>query len=483
MSFKSNSEIELIQKNGRIDPERAKNAEIAGFKPPQPLLPTVQVNEFLPAVNKWLIFGGMVVVAALAAAVPVAAVLKYKTTVQAQSTVRPAGELRLVQAATQGKIQEIRVKSGQKVKRGDVIATIDRSNWLTKQNQLKNSIKQQQLQLRQLNAQLGTFDGQIVAESARNQAMVTAAQAELAGSRRTLQDKQTKSVTDIAELQAKLRSTVAALQVARAKATRYQAIEQKGAITKNQVEEAQLAVKQLEQELVSNQASLKRGQAALNPNQSEVTISERRIAQEQNSGQAALARLNREKKVLIQQQIEANKQLQQQLLELQQVKVELQQTIITATADGIIAQLKLRNRDQTVQPGQEIAQIAPSNTPLEIRAAVLPSDVGKLKKGQNVQMRVSACAYTDYGTIKGRVSQISQDTLKTPTGDPAGSGQEASKTPAVYEVTIAPEHLTLGKEKNQCSLQLGMEGRADIVTKEESVLNFLLRKARLLVDI
>ena len=98
-------------------------------------------------------------------------------------------------------------------------------------------------------------------------------------------------------------------------------------------------------------------------------------------------------------------------------------------------------------------------------------------------MRVSACVYTDYGTIKGRVSQISQDTLKTPTGDPTGAASEASKTPAVYEVTIVPDRLTLGKEKNQCSLQLGMEGRADIVTKEESVLNFILRKARLLIDV
>ena len=297
---KANSKIELIQKNGRIEPERTKSAEISRFRTSisQLRLPTVQVNEFLPAINKWLIFGGMVVVAALAAAVPVAAVLKYKTTVQAQSTIRPAGELRLVQAATQGKIQEIRVKSGQKVKRGDVIATIDPSNWLTKQNQLQSSIKQQQLQLRQFTAQLATFDGQKVAENARNQAAVTAAQVELAGSRRNLQDKQTKSVTDLEELQSKLRSTTAALSVAKAKATRYQAIAQKNAISKNQLEEAQLAVKQLSQELAANQASLKRGQSVLNPSRAEVTISERRIAQEQNSGQAALARLDREQKVL-----------------------------------------------------------------------------------------------------------------------------------------------------------------------------------------
>jgi multidrug efflux pump subunit AcrA (membrane-fusion protein) len=113
----------------------------------------------------------------------------------------------------------------------------------------------------------------------------------------------------------------------------------------------------------------------------------------------------------------------------------------------------------------------------------LPQDVGKLKKGQSVKMRVSACSYTDYGTLKGTVSQISQDTIKAQNNDPANAPSSgASKSQAFYEVTISPENLTLGKDKNKCSLQLGMEGRADIITKEESVLRFLLRKARLITD-
>ncbi len=170
-------------------------------------------------------------------------------------------------------------------------------------------------------------------------------------------------------------------------------------------------------------------------------------------------------------------------MELQQIKVELQQIMITATADGIISQLNLRNSDQTVQPREEIAQIVPSNTPLEIKAAVAPADMGKIKKDQSVQMRLSACSYTDYGTFKGAVSQISQDTTKVSANDPASNPLAgASKSPAFYEVTILPVSQAISQGKNQCALQLGMEGRVDIVTEEESVLRFLLRKARLLVD-
>jgi HlyD family type I secretion membrane fusion protein len=478
MLSESNSKVELMPPEVSPEIDRTEDSSaFQVFQPERPVQPAMQANEFLPSVSNWLIFGGIAVVVALGVAIPVSAFLKYKTTVQAQSTVRPAGELRLVQAATPGKIQEIRVKAGQLVKQGEVIATIDNSGLITKQNQLQNRIKQQRLQLTQFNAQISTFDSQIAAENARNQAMVTAAEAELAGTRRNYQDKQTKSVTEFAEAQAKLRSTTAALQSAKEKAKRYRLAE--GAISKNQVTEAELAVKQQEQESLANKASLQRGRAALNPNSAEISIADRRIAQEQNTGRATLAHLNREKKGLIQQRIESNKQFQQDLLELQQVKVELQQTIITATADGTIAELKLRNNGQTVQPREEIAQIVPSNSPLEIKAAVAPADVGKLKKDQSVQIRISACSYTDYGTFQGTVKQISQDTLKPPSNESAAA---TSKNPAFYEVTISPQEQTIGRKQNQCTLQLGMEGRADIVTEEESVLKFFLRKARLLID-
>jgi HlyD family secretion protein len=34
-----------------------------------------------------------------------------------------------------------------------------------------------------------------------------------------------------------------------------------------------------------------------------------------------------------------------------------------------------------------------------------------------------------------------------------------------------------------CKIQTGMEGRADIVSREETVLQFLLRKARFMADV
>lgn len=54
---------------------------------------------------------------------------------------------------------------------------------------------------------------------------------------------------------------------------------------------------------------------------------------------------------------------------------------------------------------------------------------------------------------------------------------------AGYEVTARPDALVLTDEAQPCSIQAGMEGRADIVSRQDTVLKFLLRKARLIADI
>ncbi len=492
-------------------------------------LPQVQVNEFLPPISRWLNVGGLIIVAIVGLAIPLASVTKYKVTVRAQANVRPAGELRLVQAATEGPIMQVLVEKNQLVTKGDILATIDDSRLQTQKSQQQNNIGQARLQIVQINAQITAVNSQILAETDRINRAVTSAEAELDRREREYQDKLVTTVADVEEAeanfrqteeelqeagaqlksaQANLRSIKAALNAARSKRDRYRPIAELGALSQDQLEEAELDVQRQEEAVASQKATVeaqqqtierlqqgvkaavarfKRVQSSLNPSYAEVAIARSRIAQERASGQVSLATLNKEREALLQQRIEINKQLERDIRELQQVEIDLGKTTITATANGIISQLSLRNPGQTVRPGEEIAQIVPSNAPLEVKAAVSPGDIGKIEKGQKVQMRVSACPYPDYGTLPGVVSQISEDTTKPQQNSGiattfTSSGQKGNPANAFYEVTIKPERLTLDRGKNQCAIQLGMDGRADIITKEETLLQFMLRKAKLLAD-
>lgn len=439
-------------------------------------LPQIHSDEFLPPLGRWTIAGGMVVILLMAIAVPIASMVKYKVTVKAQATVRPVGELRLVQTAVEGVVNTVVVQENQPVQQGDLIATIDDSRLKTKRSQLQSSIQQVRLQLNQINAQVNALDRQMQAETNRIERAVASAEAQLEGRRREYQNQQVLAITEVDEITADLRAAEAGLNVARTKRDRYQVVADSGALSQDQLEEAQFAVEQQAQAVEAIQAKLRRAQSALNPTDAEVAIAIEQIAQEQASGRANLATLTKEREALIQQHVELNKQLEQELGELNQVQRDLNQTQITATADGIITTLNLRNPGQTVTVGQEIAQIVPVDAPIQVEAMVLPNDIDKLEIGQTAQMRVSACPYPDYGVLNGQVQQISQDTTKP-------DRAEATPKPAFYEVTIEPNQRALQRDNHQCVLQFGMEGSVDIVTREETVLQFLLRKARLITDL
>lgn len=492
-------------------------------------LPVVSENEFLPPISRWTTWGGLFILCALGLSIPVAAVAKYKVTVQGQAVVRPAGELRIVQATAEGQVMQIHVKENQVVKKGDAIATIDDSRLQTKKSQLQTSTQQARLQLAQINAQIKTLDHQIRAEIERVNRTVASAEAELRGHNRAFQEKKVTTVSDFQEASANIRIAVEELRTAEAqlkstqsdlgaaeatlggamsKRNRYQTVANEGALSLDQFEEAQLAVKQQEQAVQAQKATVEaqektierlkkaveaaiarrqRTHATLNPTDAEVTIATERIAQEKASGEANQATLERERQALINQQIEAQKQLERDTRELKQIEVELQETTVAATTDGIISKLNLRNSGQTVRMGEEVAQIVPSNAPLVVKAAIEPEAKSKVQIGQKVQMRVGACPYPDYGTLNGKVKAVSPDAISRQNNNNSANinntNPQATEKGAFYEVTIEPTALSLANSQTKCQIQLGMDGRADIITREETVLQFFLRKARLITDL
>ncbi|BAZ49553.1 secretion protein HlyD [Nostoc sp. NIES-4103] len=489
----------------------------------------VQENEFLPPISPWTTFGGLFILCVLGLAIPVASVAKYKVTVKGNAVIRPAGELRIVQAATEGQVMNIFVQENQVVKKGMAIATIDNSRLEAKKSQLQNSIQQTKLQLIQINAQIRSMGSQIRAETNRNNSIIASTEAELRGREREYRDKQITTVAERIEAdanvniaqeelhaaqaqlkstQANLRSTEAALGAARAKENRYESTARIGALSREQFEEAQLAVRQQEQAVEAQKAAvevqkqtIKRLQqaitaavakqqtaiAALNPNDAQVAIATSRITQEQASLIANTANLEKERLALIQQQSEIQQQLERDKSELKQIEIELRQTTITATADGIVFRLNLRNPGQTVRAGEEVVQIVPSNAPLVAKVAVASDDKSKLEIGQKVQLRIRACPYPDYGTLKGKVKAISPDAIAPQKNDsasvPTTTTPQATAVGSFYEVTIEPESKQLDTGKKQCPIELGMDGTADIISREETVLQFFLRKARLIADL
>ncbi|MEH1830428.1 MAG: HlyD family efflux transporter periplasmic adaptor subunit [Nostoc sp.] len=443
------------------------------YTDPHPdFLRPIHSEQFLPQISLWTTLGGLLLVGTVGGAVTLAAITRYDVTVKAPATIRPAGDIRLVQSAEEGTVKKILVRENQVVNQGDAIATIDNSQLSTKKRQIAGNIQQNKLQLRQIAAQLNALQTQIAAESNLMQQAIASAQADLDRNKRDYKDRLITSQTQVQEAQA-------ALDLAKEELTRYQQLGKTGAIST-------LQIKEKEQNFKAAVARLERSKAELNPIDANVAIATKRIAQEKARGESTLANLNQELQELIRRQVEIQNQINAGQTELQQVSTELEKTIIRTPQTGTILKLELRNSGQVARVGDVIAQITPNNAPLLVKARVATADISKVRLCQAVQvtectegkviMRVSAYPYPDYGTLKGAVRSITGDAI-----NPQNNSNLQSAP--YYEVTIQPDRLNMIKGSQLYPIQAGMEVTSDIISKEETVLTFILRKARLLTDL
>ncbi|MGK7934846.1 MAG: response regulator [Xenococcaceae cyanobacterium] len=433
-------------------------------------LPLASTNESLPAISHWINRGGMVMLAFFGAFIFLASILKHKVTVRADAQIRPTGELGLVSTAVAGKVKSIKVKENQQVAVGETIATISNFQLPTQKQQLEDSIQQTQQQIIQVDIQIGKLERQIIAEQQKIDRIVASAQAELNFSQRAYQERQIVT-------QAEVKEAEATAKLAREEWEKYQRLANTGAVSRAQISEKQAA-------LEAALARLERVQVTVNPSSANVTKAREQIAQEKARGEAKIATLDRQKESLQEKQITLQKQLKRDRQELQQIENNLQDSNIIAPIAGTIQKLYLRNQQQLLNKGDLIAQIAPSEVPLLVKASVASQDIAKVEKEQTVQLRVFACPYPDFGTIEGKVITISPD-ISQPRREENNiiSSQETNSTLDTYEVTIEPVTSFLIKNQQTCQLKSGMKARADILTKEETILTFILRKARLITQL
>lgn len=281
-----------------------------------------------------------------------------------------------------------------------------------------------------------------------------------------------------------------------------------GKIGQNQLQLSQIQT-EIQNQSVEGKSNMQEARAALELARSQLSTAERlaragaiprvELQEKRIAFATAKARLqrtvpasNREMASLVRNQIEIKTQIEQDQKELQQLEHELNKSVIRAPVSGTILKLELRNRGQHIQAGETIAQIAPKHDALVIKAYVPAQDIAKVNICQleqvsacavgKVQLKVSAYPYPDYGTLRAAVRAISPDVITSGNANSSDKAGTITSEP-VYEVTIQPEKPYLQTGNRQHPLQAGMDVTADIVAQEETVLGFILRKARLLSDL
>lgn len=84
--------------------------------------------------------------------------------------------------------------------------------------------------------------------------------------------------------------------------------------------------------------------------------------------------------------------------------------IVRSPVDGTVDQFSGVYRGSSIQAGQSLAVISPDST-LCIEVYVTPRNIGFMSVGMPVNVQVESFNYNEWGTIPGRVKDISSDFL------------------------------------------------------------------------
>jgi HlyD family secretion protein len=86
---------------------------------------------------------------------------------------------------------------------------------------------------------------------------------------------------------------------------------------------------------------------------------------------------------------------------------------LTAPARGIVLDIADKSVGSVVQQAEPFFTIVPLDVALRMEADVAPKDVGQIKVGDSVRVKLDALPFQKYGSLKGKVLLISEDTVET----------------------------------------------------------------------
>jgi len=368
--------------------------------------------------------------------------------ITARGEIIPEGKLRRVMTPVPGVVAAVHVAENQPVKQGDLLVelspastTIDEESLLVQRSHLQD----------EADTLLAALDGGQPALShstfgsiqyqwiqALRQTMVS----ELEGAERSIQ----RLTQELGEAKAQQEQLQKLFNIQQKKVTDYQALFDKGGLSRNEL-------RQVQQEATGVEGDLNRVEKTILSRQE--ALAEARLKPEQLEGsyhQRILDRLTD-----VQQQMAVLDR------DLNKADLTRQYQQIVAPESGVVHELALHGKDEVVGTGDVLISLVPSAMPLVAEVKVPNTDLGFVHMGQSAFLTLDAFPVYEFGRINGQVSGISPSTLKDEKGYP------------FYLVRITLDKTSLSHIKHPEVLQPvkpGMTITANLVTRNKTLLSF-----------
>lgn len=371
---------------------------------------------------------------------------KVDEVTRGQGRVIPSSKVQIIQSAEPSTIKEILVRSGQTVKKGQLLVRLDNTSSQSELGQLETEnqrLSQRAARLESEGGGAACADGSCGDEGRLLQVRRSALQSQLAALSASVDQRQ----RDLGEGRATANALEGSLRLAQQQVGMLAPLAAKNVIPQTELLSAQREVVDLQGRLAAARQAISRSEAAVREARAEVSRARFDFQQDALNERSQLTT-----KMAVNQQT------------IRGAEGRVARSEIRAPARGVVNDLAVNTVGGFVNAGEQILQIVPLGDKLLIETRVTPRDIAFLKVGDPANVKVTAYDFSVYGGLKGRVVRVSADSI-----------YDEVERQAYFTVVVETDKSFLEASGRRLPITPGMMCDVEILTGKKSILSYLLK--------
>ena len=374
---------------------------------------------------------------------------------KASGKVIPSKQIQSIQNLEGGILKELKVREGQIVEKGEVIAILDDTAVASSFEEQKNSYVKLLARIQRLDAEYNEQKEIEFTQELDKFEKVKEHEIQLFESRQlSLESKIDEADFEVTKAKAELdtaRTDFAILSknfhIAKQEMDVNEAAFERHAISKIEY------IKE-KQRLNELQASLKKSELLIPQARANFHSMEKK--------KESVTRQNRSE--LLKERSEIEVKLEQIQARSTALKDKVLRTTLIAPETGTIKEIYINTIGGVIRPGMVIMDIVPLDDQLLIEVKVKPKDIGFIHKGLKGKVKFTAFDFSKYGGLVGTVDYVSADTITDKKGI------------SFYQVRIRTDKTTISDKKGgQLQIIPGMQAEVNIIIDTKSILEYIVK--------
>jgi len=378
-----------------------------------------------------------------------AALTEIDRSVRGLGSVVPSSKLQVVSNLEGGVVEEIRVKAGQSVKRGDILVRLSPTLTGAEFGSSTAEVSALQAKIARLDAEVrgdtpdygAAPENQVAIERSLHEARM----AELQSVQAVGAAKVVQADRAVAEAQSMLEARRSSLAALEEELGMLRPLADTQVIPRIELIKTENQANVARREVESAQAALARARAGV----AEARAESARLRSDWMRASAS-------------ELSQAHAELSSKQLRLPALSDRVDRTFIRSPVNGTVNRVLVTTVGGSVAAGSPIAEIVPSHDALYIEALIRPQDIANVSLGQKATVEITAYRRTIYGTLDGTVTSISPDAVKDEkTGE------------SFYTVEIQTNDQLLDANGKVLQIGPGMVANVSLLGEKRSILSYI----------